>query len=187
MDIYDEKGLFLERPYDAFHPEKAAMRARAGKLTMKFNTTGDKTVLEELFEHTLDDVVINPPLHCNYGGNYVRFGHRVFINANCTFQPAGGVEIGDDAYIGSDVKFYTTIHPIDPEERTTGKASMRPIRIGNKVWLGGGAIILPGVEIGEGSTIGAGSVVTRSIPPFCVAAGNPCRVLKRLTPPQEKI
>ena len=148
--------------------------------------SGD-AIKTDLFRQPLEDVSIAPPMHCNYGGDRIRFGHRVFINANCTFQPAGGVVIGDDVYIGSDVKFYTTIHPIDPEERTTGKASVRPIKIGNKVWLGGGAIILPGVEIGEGSTIGAGSVVTRSIPPFCVAAGNPCRVLKRLTPPQEKI
>ena len=128
----------------------------------------------------LEDVSIAPPLHCNYGGDYIRFGHRVFINANCTFQPAGGVEIGDDVYIGSDVKFYTTIHPTDPEERTTGKASVRPIKIGSKVWIGGAAVILPGVEIGEGTTIGAGSVVTRSIPARCVAVGNPCRVIRKL-------
>lgn len=119
-------------------------------------------------------------MHCNYGGGHIRFGHRVFINANCTFQPAGGVEIGDDVYIGSDVKFYTTIHPIDPEERTGGKAAVRPIKIGAKVWIGGGAVILPGVEIGEGTTIGAGSVVTRSIPSRCVAVGNPCRVIREL-------
>ena len=90
-------------------------------------------MLKELFHQPLEDIIIVPPLHCNYGGNYIRFGHRVFINANCTFQPAGGVEIGDDVYIGSDVKFYTTIHPVDPEERTKGKASVRPIKIGAKV------------------------------------------------------
>lgn len=96
------------------------------------------------------------------------------------FSPQAHVEIGDDVYIGSDVKFYTTIHPINPEERTAGKASVRPIKIGAKVWIGGGVVILPGVEIGEGTTIGAGSVVTRSIPANSVAVGNPCRVIRKL-------
>lgn len=118
-------------------------------------------------------------MQCNYGSDYIRFGHHVFINTNCTFQPAGGVKIGDDVYIGSDVKFYTTIHPTDPEERITGKASVRPIKIGAKVWIGGG-VILPEVAIGEGTTIGAGSVATCSIPARCVAVGNPCRIIREL-------
>ena len=149
-------------------------------LLLKFNTTGDKSILEEVFGRKLDDVTIYAPLHCNYGGERVKFGHRVFINHNCTFQPAGDVEFGDDIFVGSDVRFYTTNHPLDPEERTSGKASTRPIKIGSKVWIGGGSIILPGVEIGEGTTIGAGSVVTRSIPARCVAVGNPCRVIRTL-------
>ena len=157
-----------------------ALREKTMKLMLRFNTTGDKTILHEVFEQMPDDTIIAPPLHCNYGGRFIRFGHHVFINANCTFQPAGGVEIGDEVYIGSDAKFYTTIHPTDPDERAAGKASVRPIKIGSKVWIGGAAVILPGVEIGEGTTIGAGSVVTRSIPARCVAVGNPCRVIRKL-------
>lgn len=153
---------------------------RTMQLLLKFNMTGDKQVLEEVFGRKLDDVTIFAPLHCNYGAGYVKFGHRVFINYNCMFQPAGGMEFGDDVFVGSDVRFYTTNHPLDPEERTAGKASTRPIKIGSKVWIGGGSIILPGVEIGEGTTISAGSVVTRSIPPRCVAVGNPCRVIKQI-------
>lgn len=175
-----EKNLLEEREYLAWDAHMIEEREKAMRLTLRFNTTGEKAALEELFNRPLEDVFIGAPLHCNYGGGFLRFGHRVFINANCTFQPAGGVEIGDDVYIGSDVKFYTTIHPIDPEERATHKATVRPIRIGAKVWIGGGAVILPGVEIGEGTTIGAGSVVTRSIPPRCVAVGNPCRVTREL-------
>ena len=147
---------------------------------MKFNTTGDIEILKELFENELERVIITPPLHCNYGGQHIKFGKKVFINANCTFQPAGGVEFGDDIFVGSDVKFYTTIHPIDPEERAAGKAFVRPIKINSKVWIGGNVTILPGVEIGEGTTIGAGAIVTRSIPPRCVAVGNPCKVLRYL-------
>ena len=175
-----KKNLLPEREYLAWDKDMVALREKTQQLTLRFNTTGDKSILREIFHRTMDDVSIAPPLHCNYGGNFIRFGHRVFINANCTFQPAGGVEIGDDVYIGSDVKFYTTIHPTDPEERTAGKATVRPIKIGAKVWIGGGAVILPGVEIGEGTTIGAGSVVTRSIPARCVAVGNPCRIIRRL-------
>lgn len=176
----DEKRLLPEREYRAWNQDLVRLREETHQAMLRFNTTGDKQVLKELFRQPLEDVSIAPPLHCNYGGDYIRFGHRVFINANCTFQPAGGVEIGDDVYIGSDVKFYTTIHPTDPEERTTGKASVRPIKIGPKVWIGGAAVILPGVEIGEGMTIGAGSVVTCSIPARCVAVGNPCRVIRKL-------
>lgn len=179
------KDLLPEEDYQAWDKEMVALRERTMKAMLTFNATGEKQILKELFKQTLNDVVITPPLHCNYGGNFIQFGHRVFINANCTFQPAGKVVIGDDVYIGSDVKFYTTIHPIDPEERTEGKASVRPIRIGSKVWIGGGAILLPGVEIGEGTTIGAGSVVVRSIPARCVAAGNPCRIIRELNKTEE--
>ncbi|TGX81321.1 sugar O-acetyltransferase [Palleniella muris] len=176
----NKNGLLPETEYRAWDKEPVALRSEAHKAMIHFNTTGDKQVLKELFQQPLDDVSIAPPMHCNYGGDRIRFGHRVFINANCTFQPAGGVEIGDDVYIGSDVKFYTTIHPTEPEERIKGKASVRPIRIGAKVCIGGGVVILPGVEIGEGTTVGAGSVVTRSIPARCVAVGNPCWVIRKL-------
>ena len=175
-----EKNLLPEKEYHAWDKDMVALREKTTRVMLLFNTTGDKQILKSLFNQPLEDVVIMPPMHCNYGDNFIQFGHRVFINANCTFQPAGKVEIGDDVYIGSDVKFYTTIHPTDPEERTAGKASVRPIKIDAKVWIGGGAILLPGVEIGEGTTIGAGSVVTRSIPARCVAVGNPCRIIKEL-------
>ena len=175
-----EKNLLPEKEYRAWDKELVALREKTMKSMLQFNTTGDKQILKEIFNQPLDDVSIAPPLHCNYGGDFIQFGRRVFINANCTFQPAGGVEFGDDVFVGSDVRFYTTIHPLDPEERTSGKASVRPIKIGSKVWIGGGAIILPGVEIGEGTTIGGGSVVTRTIPPRCVAVGNPCKVIRKL-------
>ena len=176
----NEKNLLPETEYRAWDKYRVSLILNGQKTLVCFNTSGDKQVLKELFQQPLEDVSIAPPMHCNYGGNHIRFGHRVFINANCTFQPAGGVEIGDDVYIGSDVKFYTTIHPINPEERAAGKASVRPIKIGAKVWIGGGVVILPGVEIGEGTTIGAGSGVTRSIPAYSVAVGNPCRVIRKL-------
>lgn len=176
----DRKQLLPEREYRAWDKAEVDERTRTMGLLLKFNTTGDREILEEVFGRDLDGVTVFAPLHCNYGDSRVKFGSRVFINYNCTLQPAGGVEIGDDVFIGSDVRIYTTNHPLDPEERAKGKATVRPVRIGSKVWIGGGAVILPGVEIGEGTTIGAGSVVTRSIPARCVAVGNPAKVIKRL-------
>lgn len=113
----DEKRLLPEREYRAWDQDLVRLREETRRAMLRFNTTGDKQVLKELFRQPLEDVSIAPPLHCNYGGDYIRFGHRVFINANCTFQPAGGVEIGDDVYIGSDVKFYTTIRPTRKSEQ----------------------------------------------------------------------
>lgn len=175
-----EKSLLPETEYRAWDKAEMDERMRTMALLLKFNTTGDKKILEEVFGRNMDGVTVFAPLHCNYGDSRVKFGNRVFINYNCTFQPAGGVEIGDDVFIGSDVRIYTTNHPLNPEERATGKATVRPVKIGSKVWIGGGVVILPGVEIGEGTTIGAGSVVTRSIPARCVAVGNPCRVIREL-------
>jgi Acetyltransferase (isoleucine patch superfamily) len=180
MVLLDSKGLLPEEEYDAFNPELVSQRQKASELTLKFNTTGDVAHLEELFGRKLDEVKISAPFHCNYGGDRIRFGKKVFINFNCTFQPCAGIEIGDHTFIGPNVQFYTAIHPIEPEERIKDIATCRGIRIGAGVWIGGGAIILPGVVIGDGVTIGAGSVVTKSIPARSVAVGNPCRVIRNL-------
>ncbi len=169
---------FPEETYDAFSPEFVNMRKEASALTLKFNTTGDITHLETLFNRKFDDVLINPPFHCNYGGDKIQFGKKVFINFNCVFQPCGGITIGDNAFIGPNVQMYTAIHPTDPEQRVKGDCSCSKIEIGKDVWIGGGAIILPGVSIGDGCTIGSGSVVTKSIPDRSIAVGNPCRVIK---------
>nr|WP_228040799.1 sugar O-acetyltransferase [Nodosilinea sp. LEGE 07088] len=101
-------------------------------------------------------------------------------NAHCTMLDCNWVTLGDDVLLAPDVQIYTAYHPTDPAERLTGVAMAAPIAIGNNVWLGGGAIVCPGVTIGDNTTIGAGSVVTRSIPANVVAVGNPCRVLREV-------
>jgi len=178
MEDIKQNNKFPEVTYDAFATEFVNMRKEAAQLTLKFNTTGDISYLEELFERKFEDVQINPPFHCNYGGKKIQFGKKVFINFNCAFQPFGEIIIGDHAFIGPNVQMYTAIHPTDPEKRVEGESSCSKIEIGDNVWIGGGSVILPGVSIGEGCTIGAGSVVTKSIPPRSVAVGNPCRVIK---------
>lgn len=176
----DDKHLLPPVDFCSKTAEAEALREKTQRLLMRFNTTGDASVLPDVFEQSMEGVTIYPPLFCNFGGHFVRFGRNVVVNFACLFQSGGGITIGDNVLIGSGVKIYTPNHLLDPEQRVHGKAVYRPVHIASDVWIGGGAILLPGVEIGQGTTIGAGSVVTRSIPPRCVAVGNPCRVIRRL-------
>lgn len=173
-----EKMLAGEK-YFAFDEELSAMRARTFASTMKFNTTGDKALYKEIFLKDFENLTINPPFYCDYGEHF-KLGKNVFINFNCSFLSCAYIEIGDNCYLGPNVQVYTAIHPINPEERNKAVNMAEPVKIGKDCWLGGGVIVLPGVEIGDGCTIGAGSVVTKNIPPYSVAAGNPCRVLRKV-------
>lgn len=120
-------------------------------------------------------VNIRPPFHCDYGFN-IRLGKGVFLNFNCVILDVVAVTIGDMTQIGPGVQILTADHPRDAAQRESGLEFGRPINIGRNVWVGGGAIILPGVSIGDDALIGAGSVVTRDVPPGCTALGNPARV-----------
>ncbi len=140
-------------------------------------------------------MAIDTPFHCDYGKN-IFLGNNVIINMNCTFVDNQPIRIGDNVLIASNVQLYTSSHPVLPEERlvpdwkerqtTFFRTYARPIEIKNNVWIGGGCILLAGVTIGENSVIGAGSVVNRSIPPNCVAAGNPCKVIRYFDADKEK-
>jgi maltose O-acetyltransferase len=125
-------------------------------------------------------VEIRPPFFCDYGFN-IHIGADSFLNFNCVILDTVAVTIGDRVQIGSAVQILAADHPLDPEARRTGVESGRPVVIEDDVWIGAGAILVPGVTIGTGSVIGAGSVVTRDIPAGVVAVGNPCRVLRRAT------
>ncbi len=179
MNRTEKEKMLAGEPYIAFDPELDEMRRRTFAAARQFNATGNAACLEALFGRSFEGLQLLPPFQCDYGEN-IRLGRNVFINFNASVLACAPVEIGDNCYLGPNVQLYTAIHPVDPDERRKGINSAKPIRVGADCWIGGGAIILPGVEIGAGSTIGAGSVVTRSIPPRSVAAGNPCRVLRRL-------
>ncbi len=149
-----------------------------------------RKAISDLLGSVGDNVHIDVDFHCEYGIN-IHCGSDVIINMNCTFVDNNRIDIGNNVLIASDVKMYTATHTTDVAGRTNtpeGKAQSggfcrtysRPIRIDDDVWIGGGAILLPGVTIGQGSTVGAGSVVTRDIPPHTVAVGNPCRVIRHL-------
>lgn len=179
--------------YDTRDPELRRLSNHAKDLMRVYNSLPAENmdlrnqILHSLFGFCGENVRVNQPIFVDYGCN-VSLGRNSLININCTLLDAGKITIGENTLIGPDVKIYTTIHPLIAEERTyidkSGQSAIRtqtaPVVIGNHVWIGGGVIILPGVTIGDYTVIGAGSVVTRSIPSRVVAYGNPCRVRKRL-------
>jgi maltose O-acetyltransferase len=170
--------------YDPFDPELVAARERARDLCLDLNGTreaeGDRrrAILLKLFGKGGDSVWVQPPFFCDYGGN-IELGARVFFNFNCVVLDVCLVKVGDFTLFGPGVQILTPLHPLDPNarrEREYGSA----IEIGSDVWIGGGALILAGVRIGSRSVIGAGSVVTRSVPDDVFAVGNPCRIVRAL-------
>ena len=134
-----------------------------------------RDLLRQRMGEVAEGVVVRPPFHCDYGYN-IRLGENVFLNFNCVVLDVCEVSIGDGAQIGPGVQILAADHPRDPAERARGIEFGRPVSIGRNVWIGGGAIILPGVTIGDDAVIGAGAVVTRAVPAGATAYGNPARV-----------
>jgi maltose O-acetyltransferase len=170
--------------YDPLDPELSAARDRARDLCQALNATREsdrdnrRAILRDLLPKGGDTVWMQPPFFCDYGSN-IELGERVFFNFNCVVLDVCAVRIGDFSMFGPAVQIYTPLHPLDAVLRRTQEYG-KPVAIGSDVWVGGGAIILPGVTIGSRSVIGAGSVVTRDIPDAVFAAGNPCRVIRSL-------
>lgn len=135
--------------------------------------------LRDLLGEVGDDVDIRPPLFVDYGKN-ISVGSRTFVNYNLTALDVAVIKIGEDCLIGPNVQLLTPTHPVDPELRRAKLEAASPITIGNNVWLGGGAIVCPGVTIGDNSVIGAGAVVVHDIPADSVAVGNPARVVRSI-------
>ncbi|MCC3293539.1 sugar O-acetyltransferase [Arthrobacter sp. zg-Y411] len=172
-------------PYLADDPELAADSRRAMELADRYARTwptdqsAAQDILAELLGSLGEGTEIRPPLFVDYG-TYLSVGARTFINFNLTALDVAAISIGDDVQIGPNVQLLTPTHPVEPEPRRDKLEAARPIRIGDNVWIGGGAIILPGVSVGENSVVGAGAVVTRDVPPNTVVAGNPAKPLRTL-------
>ena len=139
-----------------------------------------KELVQELFAEAGEGSYVEPPFHCDYGYN-VTVGRHFYCNYDCVFLDCGKITIGDHVMLGPKVQIYTATHPIDPDVRRFGHDMGIPVTVGNDVWIGGGSILCPGCSIGDGTVIGAGSVVTQAIPAGVVAAGNPCRVIRPIT------
>ena len=170
--------------YDGTAPEIQAEQAAAHEWLARYNATlGMKPterhkLLLERFAAVGEGAVVRPPFHCDYGSN-IRLGAGVFLNFNCVILDVVEVTIGDRTQIGPGVQILTADHPRDAATRASGLEFGRPVRIGRNVWIGAGAIVLPGVSIGDDAVIGAGSVVTRAVPAGATAFGNPARVQGR--------
>ena len=171
--------------YLATDPELTAARTRARRLWQRYNATDPESeveravILRDLIGRMGTGVAIEPPFYCDYGSQ-IELADGVFVNFNCVFLDPAAIRIGRQTMLAPNVQLLTADHPRDPHVRVSGPELARPIAIGERVWIGGGTIVCPGVTIGDDTTIGAGSVVVRDIPGGVVAAGNPCRVLRSL-------
>lgn len=137
-------------------------------------------ILKTLLGGMGENVMIRPSFYCDYGWN-IFLGDHVFLNFNCVFLDCAPITLGNNVLLAPAVQIYTPTHPMDAATRRRGQESAKPVTIGDNVWIGGGAIILPGVTIGDNSVIGAGSIVNKSIPPNVMVAGNPAKVIRDLS------
>lgn len=170
--------------YNCLDEQLMQERLRARELVTQYNqqtlgSAGANETLQELLGSSGKDVFIETPFRCDYGYN-IHVGDGVFMNFNCVLLDVCEIRIGARTLFGPGVQLYAATHPLDVATRRSGLENGKPITIGEDVWLGGGAIVLPGVTIGDGSVIGAGSVVTKDVPPMCVYAGNPAKFIKKV-------
>jgi len=179
----EQQKMLAGELYDPTDPALVAGRERAATLCRRLNqldatpaSDEHRSLLASLFGAP-SDVFVTPPFFCDYGSN-IRLGSRVYFNFNCVILDVAPVIIGDNVLFGPGVHIYTALHPMSAEPRRQGLESGRPVSIGHDVWVGGSAILCPGVTVGAGAVIGAGSVVTRAVPAGTLAAGNPCRVIR---------
>ncbi len=180
----EREKMIAQLEYLPWDEELKADRARAKKLCREYNSLDfDKKeekagILNELLQKD-SDAHIEPNFWCDYGYN-ITLGRRFYANHNLTILDCARVIIGDNVLCAPNVQIYTAAHPLDPATRRSGVEFAKEIRIGNDVWIGGGAIILPGVSIGDNVVVGAGSVITKDIPSDVVVGGNPARIIKKL-------
>ncbi|WP_366917935.1 sugar O-acetyltransferase [uncultured Gimesia sp.] len=181
----EKQKMLAGELYDALDPELVQDRERARDLCQDLNATREseqetrRRILTDLLGAGGESVWMQPPFYCDYGSN-IYLGERVYFNFNCVVLDVCEVRIGDCTFFGPAVQIYAATHPMTAQLRRTQEFG-KPVTIGSDVWIGGGAIICPGVTIGSKTVIGAGSVVTRDVPDGVFAAGNPCRVIRDIT------
>ena len=177
-----EKMMAGER-YNCLDPDLEVERQRAKVLLRLFNTNEAAPERQAILRRLLGEIgrnsIIEPPFYCSYGSN-IHVGDQVFLNVLCTILDCNEVRIGHQVMIGPSVQIYTAAHALEAEARIQGWEVAKPIRIEDRVWIGGGAILLPGVTIGRNAVVGAGAVVTRRVPANAVVAGNPARVIREI-------
>ena len=182
----EKEKMISGLPYRAGDKELISLRAAVRKKLGPYNQTGvheagvQSGMLKEILGSMGDGSWIEPPFYCDYGFN-IKVGKEFYMNFDCVILDVAPVTIGDNVMCGPKVQLLAATHSLDAEERNfSGTELGKPITIGNRVWIGAGVIICPGVTIGDEAVIGAGSVVTRDIPARVFAAGNPCKVIKEI-------
>ena len=186
-----KERMLKNLPYKAWLDGLSEERLENKKRIYEFNNCrpeeGEKAgkLLKEILGKTGEHVWIEAPFHCDYGYN-IEVGENFFANYNLCILDVGRVKIGKNAQIAPNVSIYTAGHPIHPDSRNSGYEYGIDVTIGDNVWLGGNAVIMPGVTIGNNVVIGGGSVVTKDIPDNVIAAGNPCRVIREITEEDRK-
>ncbi|NIN67092.1 MAG: sugar O-acetyltransferase [Anaerolineae bacterium] len=184
MPLRTEKEKMLAgETYNCLHPDLEAERQKTKGVLRLYNQTEAvserQAILERLFGQIGQNSIIEPPFYCVYGPN-IYIGDHVFLNVLCTILDCNEVRIGHHVMIGPSVQIYTAAHVLEAEARNQGWEVAKPIVIEDNVWLGGGAILLPGVTVGRNAVVGAGAVVSRNVPANTVVAGNPARVIRKI-------
>jgi maltose O-acetyltransferase len=185
MSRSEKEKMLANEPYFASDPELIDMLEKAQNLLHIFNSSlpvenkKRQQIVRGLLGSVGQKFEIKPPFRCDYGCN-IYAKENLYINYDCIILDCNKVYIGNNVLLAPKVQIYTAYHPLDPQMRRSGLEMAAPITIGNDVWIGGGAIICPGVEIGDNSTIGAGSIVAKNIPANVVAVGNPCKVIRAI-------
>lgn len=180
----EKEKMIAGEPFETMDRQLAEERRlaseRLGRLNaLSIDAEGYRKAMAELMPNAAADCLVRPPFHCDYGYN-LYIGSEGFINFDCVILDGAPVRIGNHVLIGPAVQIYTFTHPMDYRERRQGIEQCKEIAIGDDCWIGGGAVICPGVTLGQRVVVGAGSVVTKSFPDDVVIAGNPARVIRRL-------
>lgn len=181
----EKEKMMAGELYKSWDEELTMERSRAKQLTYQLNQTKDtedhyrKQLIHDLFGTIEGEIGLEPPFYCDYGYN-IHVGDGFFANYNCVFLDVCEIRIGKRVLIGPNVQLYTATHPMDRETRASGLESGRPITIGDDVWIGGSAVINPGVTIGENVVVGAGAVVTKDVSPNVFVAGNPAKEIRKV-------
>ena len=181
----EKEKMLAGESYWIFDPDLEALRQKTKELLRLYNLTEAvperQTILLQLLGHIGQNSFIEPPFYCAYGQN-IYIGDHVYLNFLCTILDNAEVRIGNHVMIGPGVQIYTAAHLLEAEPRIQGLEVARPIAIEDNVWLGGSAVLLPGVRIGRNAVVGAGAVVSRDVPANTVVAGNPARVIREIEP-----